>query len=157
MAIDLLSDPEVEVRTMRINNSLSARFRGNLLVYYAFAVVATFVVLLSCHELSPFLSDPVPYILLFLVVACTAWYCGLGPAMAAVALALAGTRYSFTSPTRSFHIPDTTQSITMLVFLFACGATNPALGSTGPSRLYDTFRHRSGRHLRRTSSKFRRQ
>src|SRR5216683_600291 len=105
--------------TMGSNNSLFARILENMWLQYAFAVLSTFVVLLTCHASSLFLSSPVPYILLFLVVACSAWYCGLGPATLALTLALAGAKYWFISPTRSFRFPDTAQSITMLVFLVA--------------------------------------
>ena len=107
---------------MRTNNSFSARILGNTWVHYAFAVAASFVSLLICRQSTLFLSSPVPYILLFLVVACSAWYFGLGPATIAVALALVGTRYWFISPTHSFRLPDTAQSITMLVFLLVSGS-----------------------------------
>jgi signal transduction histidine kinase len=104
---------------MRTNNWLSARTVGSAWSHYAFAIAATLVALLIGHQLNLVLSSPVPYILLFLVVACSAWYCGLGPATVAVTLALAGTRYWFISPTGSFRVPDTAQPITMLVFLVA--------------------------------------
>jgi signal transduction histidine kinase len=102
-------------------SSISARISGNMWVRSAFAVAATFVVLLSCHALNPFLRSSVPYILSFLVVACSSWYGGVGPAVAAVALSLAGMRYWFVSPTHSFAVPDTAQSISMLTFLVASG------------------------------------
>jgi len=103
-------------------NSLSARISGNVWVQYGFAVGATLVVLLTCHALNPSLGNSVPYILLLLVVACSAWYCGLRPSLVAVALALGGTRYWFVSPTHSFRLPDAAESIPMLAFLVASGA-----------------------------------
>src|SRR6202166_3027111 len=103
-------------------NSLSARISGSMWVRYGFAVAATSVVLFSCHALSSLLNSSVPYILLLLVAACSAWYSGVGPAMAAVVLALGGMRYWFISPTHSFSAPDTAQSISMLAFLVASGA-----------------------------------
>jgi len=106
---------------MRNNNSLFARILENMWLQYAFAVLSTFVVLLTCHASRLFLSSPVPYILLFLVVASCAWYCGVGPAIVAGALALAGTRYWFLSPTHSFRLPDEQQSISLLAFLVAFG------------------------------------
>lgn len=105
---------------MRINNSLSARVLGNMWLQYASAGAATFVVLLTCYASNFFLSSPVPYTLLVPVVACAAWYCGLGPAILAVALALAGTRYMF--PTHSFRVPATAESVSLLAFLVASGA-----------------------------------
>jgi signal transduction histidine kinase len=104
---------------MRTNNWLSARNVGNAWTKYTFAVAATFAILLICPRSNLFLSSPAPYILLLLVVACSAWYCGLGQAMLALTLALAGARYWFMSPAHSFRLPNTAQSITMLVFLFA--------------------------------------
>ena len=104
---------------MRTNSWLSARSLGNAWAHYAFSVAATLAMLLICRQSNLFLSSPVPYILLFLVVACSAWYCGVGPTTVAGTLALAGARYWFISPTHSFRVPDTAQSITMLVFLVA--------------------------------------
>src|SRR4029077_16712092 len=89
---------------------------------YGFAVAATLAVLLTCHGLNPSPGDSVLYILLLLVAACTAWYCGLRPALVAVALALAGTRYWFVPPIHSFRLPDAAESIPMLAFLVASGA-----------------------------------
>src|SRR5579872_6246866 len=108
--------------TMHTNNSLSARVFGNMWLQYASAVAAAFVILLACHASNLFLNSPVPYILLLLVIACAAWYCGLGPAIVAVALTLTGTRYWFLSPTHSLRVPDTTQSVSLLAFLVASGA-----------------------------------
>lgn len=123
-------------------NSLSAGISGNVWVQYGFAVAATLVVLLTCHALNPPLGNSVPYILLLLVVACSAWYCGLRPALVAVALALAGTRYWFVSPTHSFRVPDAAESIPVLAFLVACGAVI-AMGEA---------RRRSNQKLRRGHS-----
>lgn len=102
--------------------TFSARISGNVWVHYGLAVAATFVVLLTCQELNPFLNNSVPYILLFLVVAGFAWYTSPGPAILTAGLALAGMRYWFLSPMHSFGVPDAEQSIAMLVFLSASSA-----------------------------------
>jgi signal transduction histidine kinase len=115
---------------MRTNNSLSAHVLRNIWLQYASAVAATFLVLLTCHASNLVLNSPVPYILLLLVVACAAWYCGLGPAIVAVAFALAGTRYWFQSPTHSLRVPDMAQSVSLLAFLVASGAII-AMGEAG--------------------------
>ena len=109
-------------------------------VRYGFAVAAALAVLLSCRALNPFLSISVPYILLFLVVACSAWYGGVGPAAAAAVLALAGMRYWFISPANSFALPDAAQSISMLTFLVASGAVI----AMGEARRRQNRRLRSG-------------
>lgn len=106
---------------MGTDHSFSARISGNSWVRYGAAVAATFVVLLSCYTLKLGLDNPLPYILLLLVTACSAWYCGTGPALLALALALAGMGYRFLSQTQSFGIHENTQIISVLVFLVASG------------------------------------
>jgi hypothetical protein len=66
-----------------------------------------------------FAGTPLPYILLFPAIALSAWYCGVGPSACASLLALAGLRYWFVTPLHSFRVPDSTQVICMLAFLFA--------------------------------------
>jgi len=115
-------DPDLEVRTMGTDHSLSARISGNVYVHYAFAVAGTLVVLLICRALNPWLGSTVPYVLLFPVIVCSAWYSGIGPSLVTVVVSLAGARYWFTAPIHSFRIPDAAQSISMVAFLFASGA-----------------------------------
>ena len=107
---------------------------------YGLATVATLVVLATCQALSPFLNISVPYILSFLVVACSAWYAGVGPAALAVALVLAGMKYWFLAPTHSFAITDLKQSVSMLVFLVA----SVAVIAVGEARRRQNEELRSG-------------
>jgi len=107
---------------MRTDHSFSARISENIWVRYGAAVAATFVVLLSCYTLNLGLDNPLPYILLLVITAWSAWYCGTGPAVLAVALALAGMGYRFWSPTHSFGIHENAQIISILVFLVASSA-----------------------------------
>jgi len=104
---------------MRIDSSLSARSWESVLLRYALAIVATSTLLLTCSALDPLASEKVVFVLLFPAIAFSAWYCGVGPSIAAVVLALIGARYWFTTPTHSFHIPDTAQLICIVVFLSA--------------------------------------
>jgi signal transduction histidine kinase len=114
---------------MGTDHPLSARISGNVYAHYAFAVAATLVVLLTCRALNLFGGSSLPYILLFPVIACSAWYSGIGPSVLTVLLALAGVRYWLTAPIHSFRIPDAAQSISMVAFLFASGAVI-AMGET---------------------------
>jgi signal transduction histidine kinase len=107
---------------MRTDHSFSARISGTLWVRYGAAAAATLVVLWSCYSLNLNLDNPLPYILLLLVTACSAWYCGTGPAVLVVALAVAGVGYRFLSATQSFGIHENMQVISVLVFFVASGA-----------------------------------
>jgi signal transduction histidine kinase len=106
---------------MRSGTSLSARISGNIVARYALAVVAVVTALLICDGLTPFHVDRVLYVILFPAVAFSAWYCGIGPSIMALVVALAGARYWFTPPIHSFRIPNFEESISALAFLFSCG------------------------------------
>jgi signal transduction histidine kinase len=103
---------------MGIENSFSTRTSRSV-VRYAVAVAAVLTVLLFCRELNPFIADYVPYVILFPAIVFSAWYCGVGPSLPAIALALLGLRYWFIAPAHSFSIPDTAQSVGLLAFLCA--------------------------------------
>lgn len=94
---------------------------------YLFAIAATIAVLVIAHLLPSFLGTALPYILLFPVIAFSAWYCGIGPSAAATVLSLAGVRYWFVPPIYSFRVPDIVQSICVLAFVLACAGVT-ALG-----------------------------
>ena len=106
---------------MGTNASLSARILGNIWARYTLAVAAVLIVLQVCHGVRPYTADYIPFVILFLVVAFSAWYCGVGPSILAIAIALVGARYWFTPPIRSLGIPDAAQSISLIVFLLASG------------------------------------
>ncbi|MGA7592519.1 MAG: DUF4118 domain-containing protein, partial [Candidatus Sulfotelmatobacter sp.] len=81
---------------------------------YALALMATVVALLVRLELSRFLGDSLPYITLFPSIAFCAWYCGVGPSIVSVVLALIGTKYWFIPPLHSFRIVSTEQVVSIL-------------------------------------------
>ena len=89
---------------------------------YAAAVLATLVALLVRLALNPLLGGSIPYLTLFLAVAFCAWYCGIGPSILSMVLAVIGERYYFIQPVHSFGMVDTAQAVGLLAFL---------LGSTG--------------------------
>jgi len=69
--------------------------------------------------LSPFVGDYVPFITLFPAVIFAAWFCGFGPSILSVVVALLGARFWFVPPVHSFSVPDTPQSVGILAFLLA--------------------------------------
>jgi signal transduction histidine kinase len=99
------------------NASLSARILKGTGTRYAVALLATLVALLMRLALNPLLGDSVPYVTLFPAVAFSAWYCGVGPAMLCVVLAILGARYWFILPVHSFGIVGTAQAVGILAFL----------------------------------------
>jgi len=106
---------------MRTDTSLSARISKNILARYASAVAAVSAALLVGGSLTAFLVDHVSYVILFPAVAFSAWYCGVGPSIVALVLALVGTRYWFTPPIHSLSVPNSAETISALVFLFSSG------------------------------------
>lgn len=73
--------------------------------------------LLVCSLLEPFLGIAGCYLLIFLAVAVSAWYCGIGPSIAAVVIGLAGATVGFAPKAHSFVRPSLDSSISMLVFV----------------------------------------
>src|SRR6266852_4009889 len=102
---------------MATNASLSTQISETTGMGYAVALLATAVALLVRLGLNPFLGDHVPYITLFPAVAFCAWYCGVGPSVLSVVLALIGAQYWFISRAHSLRIVGTAQVTGILVFL----------------------------------------
>ena len=102
---------------MATNASLSIRISKRTGLRYAVALLATVVALLVRLALNPFLGDYEPYITLFLAVALSAWYCGVGPAILSGILAVIGVRYWFIPPVHSLRVPSTPQAVGILAFL----------------------------------------
>jgi signal transduction histidine kinase len=106
---------------MATNGSPSTQISKTTGIRYAVALLATAVALLLRLELSRFLGDDLPFITLFPVIAFCAWYCGVGPSIVSVALAIFGTKYWFMPPVHSLRIVSTEQVVSILVFSLACG------------------------------------
>ena len=102
---------------MATNASLSTKISESTGMRYAVALLATVVALLVRLGLNPFLGDYVPYITLFPAIAFCAWYCGVGPSILSVVVALIGAQYWFISPTHSLRIVGMAQVIGILLFL----------------------------------------
>lgn len=106
---------------MATNASLSARISSVSGMRYAAALVATAAALLFCLALNPILGVA-PYVVLLPTVAFSAWFCGFGPSVLSVILALVGTKYWFISPVHSLRIDGTTQWVGAVAFLLGSGA-----------------------------------
>jgi signal transduction histidine kinase len=100
----------------------SGRVSLNPLALYGLPAAATVGVLLACYSLPGLAGITTLYILLFPVIVYSALYCGIGPSILAIGIAVVGAKYWFVPPIHSFHVLDATQSISMLAFLFASSA-----------------------------------
>jgi signal transduction histidine kinase len=83
--------------------------------------LATGIALFVRVLLTPVLDGYLPYATLFVAVAFSAWFCGLGPSLLSLAAATAGARYFLIQPTHSFALPDLPQTLGLLIFLLASG------------------------------------
>ena len=97
------------------------RAAKDLVVRYALALLATVIALLLRRALAPMLGDTHPYITLFPAVAFSAWFCGLGPAIATTLLGLAGSKYWFIPPVHSPRFDTREQLVGAIVFVCASG------------------------------------
>ena len=98
-----------------------ATISANRLIQFGVAFLAIAVALLIRGALTSLLGDSVPYVMLFPAVAFTAWYCGVGPSVVAVVLALAGAKYWFIPPLHSLSLLNRAHAIGMFAFLLASG------------------------------------
>jgi PAS domain S-box-containing protein len=84
---------------------------------YALAIFATAVALYLRYLLTPLFGNGNSYHTVWLAVAFSAWYCGLGPSIVATILSTLGVWYWFLPPPDSFAIHYRTDIYGMLAFL----------------------------------------
>ena len=96
-----------------------ARGFESALARYASALAVIQLALLVRAALTPLLGDYAPYIALFPAVVLAAWFCGIGPSILSVVVALLGARFWFVQPVHSLSLPDTPQLVGILAFLLA--------------------------------------
>jgi PAS domain S-box-containing protein len=84
---------------------------------YAAAILAVAFALYLRYLLTPLFGNGNPYHTVWLAVAFSAWYCGLGPSVVATILSTLGVWYWFLPPPHSFAIPDRNDTYGMLGFL----------------------------------------
>jgi signal transduction histidine kinase len=89
----------------------------NRAVRYAAAIAATATMLLLRWALNPILADYIPYIFLWPAVAFSAWYCGIGPSLLSVVLALVGAQYWIIPPLYTLQILNRAQAVGIVAFL----------------------------------------
>ena len=99
----------------------SARTSGKSFLQYGFAVGATLLALVACGFLRHLVGTDICYVLLLPAVAYSAWYCGVGPSIAALAISLIGASFGFSAQIHSFSAPNSRQIASMLTFALASG------------------------------------
>jgi signal transduction histidine kinase len=129
---------ELEGKSMPSDAGFFGRMSRRPSLRYVAAIAATLVFLLACRSLNPFIGDNVTYIILFPVVAFVAWYCGVGPSIVSIVLALSGAMY-WLIPKHSLQLPNPTRSIGALAFLFA----STVIVALGEARRRDNERLRN--------------
>ncbi|HZR56727.1 MAG TPA: PAS domain S-box protein [Terriglobales bacterium] len=85
---------------------------------YGFAILATIVALAGRSFLQPVLKDSAPFALSFAAVVFSALYCGLGPAVLTIVLAVLGTDYFFLLPRFTFGVSRPVEITRVVVFVF---------------------------------------
>ena len=104
---------------MGTDSSLSARISESTFLRYLFAMAAVVVATLLSSALNPWVGDRAAYVLLLPAVAFSAWYCGIGPSLVAVVLALAAAMYGPVSPPHPIPVPTRSDLVLILTFLFS--------------------------------------
>jgi signal transduction histidine kinase len=105
---------------MGTNSSLPRRALRTALLHYSLAIVAVVTALLISSAITPWAGDRVTYVLLLPAIAFSAWFCGIGPSIIAVILALANALYGVIPPTHTFRMAAPSDFVPLLVFLFSC-------------------------------------
>ncbi len=103
---------------MGIKPSLSTRTLSASLIPYILAAAAVVAALVINSALRPWVGNDAAYILPLAAVAFSAWYCGSGPSIFALALAISNALYGFIPPVHSVRILTRADLIAFLVFLF---------------------------------------
>jgi PAS domain S-box-containing protein len=91
--------------------------KSGLAFRYAVAILAGAFALYLRYLLTPLLGNQNNYHTVWLAVAFSAWYCGVGPSIVTTILSTLGVWYWFLPPPHSFAIPDRTDVYGMLGFL----------------------------------------
>jgi signal transduction histidine kinase len=90
------------------------RFAG---ARYAAALLATAVALLARLLFQPLVGEQYPYLFFPAAMAFSAWFCGVGPSVAAVALAIIGVRTAIVHPAQPSSNPDAAEWVGLSGFL----------------------------------------
>jgi signal transduction histidine kinase len=104
---------------MGTNPSLSKRILGTTLLHYALATVAVVTALVVSSALNTWAGEQVAYVLLLPAIAFSAWYCGIGPSLLAIGLAVANAFYVVIPPIHTFRVLTPSEVLPLLAFLFS--------------------------------------
>jgi signal transduction histidine kinase len=104
---------------MGTHSSVSARISQSKFLRYLFAIAAVVTAALLSSTLNPWVGDRAAYVLLLPALAFSAWYCGIGPSLVAVVLALASALYGPVTPPHAFPVPTRSNLVLILAFLFS--------------------------------------
>jgi signal transduction histidine kinase len=99
--------------------SLATQISNRFLLSYGLALAATVVALEIGRALAAGLSSHVPYVSVFIAIALSALYCGIGPSVVASIVSLVSLKYWFIPPLHSLTIATTRQFLGMFAFLAA--------------------------------------
>jgi signal transduction histidine kinase len=101
---------------MGTHTSLSARIAAGPVLRYSLAAACAIAASAICIGLHQFVGNGGCYVLLLLTVAACAWYCGVGPSIVTVLIALVAASYGFV-PRREFVSPSSEDWMVMLTFV----------------------------------------
>jgi signal transduction histidine kinase len=104
---------------MGTNPSLAKRILGTTLLHYGLAIVAVVTAFLLNSALNPWVGDRVAYVLLLPAIALSTWYCGIGPSLVAIGLAVGNAIFGFIPPLHAFRMLTRAELVPLLVFLFS--------------------------------------
>jgi signal transduction histidine kinase len=97
--------------------SLSARIHGSTFLCYSLAAASVLIALAISGPLYRFAGESAVFVVLLPAIAFSTWYCGIGPSILAITLALAGALYGPLTTLHSFSVPTVAQSVLLLTFL----------------------------------------
>ena len=83
---------------------------------YALALCVTALFLVLRGVLDPVVGNYVPYLAVLPAVVFSAWFCGLGPSLAAMLIAFVGEQYWFIPPTHTVRISGTADRAGAIVY-----------------------------------------
>jgi signal transduction histidine kinase len=104
---------------MGTDSLLSTRISESTFLRYALAVVAVVIALLLSTALNAWAGDRLVYVLIFPAIAFSAWYCGIGPSLVAMVLALVGATYGPITSVHSFPVPNRSELFLISAFLLS--------------------------------------
>lgn len=104
---------------MGTHSSLSARISESIFLRYLFAIAAVVTAAVLSTALGHWTGDRAAFVLLLPAVAFSAWYCGIGPSVVAVVLALTAAIYGPVTSSHSFPVPTRSDLVPVLAFLLS--------------------------------------